>query len=211
MIIYFVSMNNEIMYIGQTKLSLDKRRKQHEYNASRGKGYIIGSSIRKHGSDKFTWTVHSIYYNQADLDAAEKHYIQKYRPKYNINSGGESRGIRKNKGSIPWNKGKKRAQVAWNKGRKESRPEVLNNIKISAQNRVSTLKISSEHRAALVNGRRRKYAETNKQFVCNENQKTYILVVDAAKDLGIPAYGIYAVLNPKHRMKSFRNFTFKYI
>lgn len=95
MIIYFVTFQNEIVYIGQTKLSLTKRQKQHEYNANRGKGYVIGAALRKHGANKFSWNTHSVYYNQIDLDAAEKHYIAKYEPRYNINLGGEARGVRK--------------------------------------------------------------------------------------------------------------------
>jgi hypothetical protein len=107
MIIYFVRLNDEIVYIGQSKLSLEARKKQHEYNAQRGKGYVIGAGLRKHGADKFTWNVHSVYYNQVDLDAAEKHYMSKYKPKYNINLGGEGRGVRKKDSITPWNKGKK--------------------------------------------------------------------------------------------------------
>lgn len=210
MIIYFVQLNDEIVYIGQTKLSLTKRRWQHENNAKRRKGYIIGAGIRKHGSNSFIWTVHSSYYNQVDLDAAEKHYIDKYKPKYNINLGGESRGIRKNKGGIPWNKGIK-GQKAWNKGRKETRPEVIANIKESASKRDSTLTITPEHRKALVDGRRKKYASTNKPFICHQVFRTYLLVVDAARDLNIPPSGIYAVLNPNHKMKSYKGFTFSYL
>lgn len=211
MIIYFVSLNDEVVYIGQTKLTLEKRRKQHEYNARRGKGYVIGAGIRKHGADSFTWATHSAYYVQVDLDAAEKHYITKYSPKYNINLGGETRGIRKNKGTTAWNKGKT-GQVAWNKGLKETRPDVLRNIQEGAKKRDSSARtIDSKHRGALVEGRRAKYAKTNTPFICNENQKTYVLVVDAARDLGIPVAGIYAVLNPKRRLKSYKGFTFSYV
>ena len=52
---------------------------------------------------------------------------------------------------------------------------------------------------------------TNQPFICHENQKTYTLVVDAARDLQIPATGIYAVLNPDHKMKSYKGFTFSYV
>lgn len=211
MIIYFVELDNEIVYIGQTKLSLKKRRSQHEYNAKRGKGYVLGAGIRKHGPDKFTWHVHSVHFNQQDLDAAEKHYISKYTPKYNINLGGESRGVRKNKGSKPWNKGLKGAQKAWNKGRKETRPEVLKKISNSAKNRKSTLVVTEDHKQALIDGRISKYYETQRPFICHQNNKTYILVVDAARDLKISASGIYAVLNPKHPLKSYKGFTFNYL
>jgi group I intron endonuclease len=212
MIIYFVTLNNEIVYIGQTKLTLGKRRSQHEYNARRGKGYVIGSAIRKHGADKFSWNTHSVYYNQVDLDEAEKHYITKYKPKYNINLGGESRGIRKKDGLKPWNKGQKGLQVAWNKGRKETRPEVLEKIKSSAVARDNSSRtITPEHRAKLVKGRRSAYEDVARPFKCEQNGKTYLLVVDASRDLNISANGIYAVLNPNSRLKSYKGFTFNYI
>lgn len=211
MIIYFVLLNNEIVYIGQTKLSLEKRRIQHEYNAKRGKGYVIGAGLRKHGPEAFKWNVHSVYYNQIDLDAAEKHYIAKYKPKYNINLGGEARGIRK-KGGIPWNKGTKGLQQAWNKGKKEIRPEVLENIKRSAKTRDnSNRNISPEHRRKLVEGRRSAYEDVAKPFICVQTGKCYKLVVDAAKDLNIPANGIYAVLNPNSKLKSYKGFNFIYV
>lgn len=210
MIIYFVTFEGEVVYIGQTKLTLIKRQLQHEYNAKRGKGYVIGSGIRKHGADKFTWSTHSIYFNQVDLDAAEKHYIAKYQPRYNINLGGEARGLRKKTGIPAWNKGTKGLQEAWNKGRKETRPEVLQNIKKSASGRKTTHTISDEQKAAMVKGRREKYKTTQQPFVCHQNNKEYLLVIDAAQDLNIPANGIYAVLNPKHKMKSYRGFTFSY-
>ncbi len=212
MIIYFVLQDTEVVYIGQTKNSLDARRKQHERNAKVGKGYIIGAGLRKHGADKFKWYTHSVYYNQVDLDAAEKHLIAKYKPRYNINSGGEARGVSKHKGKIPWNKGKKGTQVAWNKGKKETRPEVLVKIKAGAQNRDNSgKKITKEHKLALQKGRREKYLKTQSPFVCHENNKTYVLVVDAAKDLGIDPTGIYAVLNPDHTMKSYKGYTFSYL
>jgi hypothetical protein len=205
-------LNNEIVYIGQTKLTLEKRRSQHEYNANRGKGYVIGSAIRKHGADKFSWNTHSIYYNQVDLDAAEKHYILKYKPKYNINLGGESRGVRKKDGLKPWNKGAKGLQKAWNKGLKEIRTEVLENIRSAAKTRDNSSRhITPDHRAKLVAGRRSAYEEVASPFKCDQNGKTYLLVMDAARDLNIPANGIYAVLNPNSRLKSYRGFTFNYI
>lgn len=212
MIIYFVIANDEVVYIGQTKLSLETRRKQHEYNARRGKGYIIGSAIRKHGPDKFTWNVHSVHYNQVDLNAAEKHYIAKYKPKYNIYLGGEARGIRKDKGRTPWNKGKSGLQVAWNKGHKEERPEVIANIKKSATSRDNSNRtIHEKQRQAMVEGRRKAYEKIQTPFMCDQNNKTYVLVVDAARDLNIPPGGIYAALNSKHPMKSYRGFTFRYV
>lgn len=210
MIIYFISAGDEVVYIGQTKLTLEKRRKQHEYNAGRGKGYVIGAAIRKHGAESFTWNVHSSYYNQVDLDAAEKHYIQKYNPKYNINLGGEARGVRKKSGAPTWNKGKKGLQQAWNKGLPQSE-ETRKKLSLAKSGKPTGHVLSEKHKQAIASGRREKYRATNRPFICSENNKVYHLVVDAAKDLGIPANGIYAVLNPRHKMKSYKGFTFKYL
>ena len=212
MIIYFVLINDEVVYIGQTRATLTIRKKQHEDKAKLGKGYIIGAAIRKHGANKFIWKVHSIHYNQIDLDAAEKHLIAKYKPKYNINLGGEARGQRKANGTPPWNKGKEGVQIAWNKGRKETRPEVIKRIRASAKSRDNSNRIiDSAHQQALIKGRREKYLKTQSPFICHQNNKTYVLVVDAARDLNIDPSGIYAVLNPDHKMKSYQGFTFSYL
>ena len=213
MIIYFVQLNDEIVYIGQTKLSLQKRRLQHEYNAKRGKGYVIGAGIRKHGAEKFSWNVHSVHYNQVDLDAAEKHYIAKYKPKYNVNLGGEARGVRKNKGNKPWNYSLKGSQTAWNKGRKETRPEVLSNISDAAKGRKTSPRgpATKEANEARQSARINNLRNNRPAFICHQTNKVYTLAVDAARDLDIPVSGIYAVLNPNHRMKSYKNYTFSYI
>jgi group I intron endonuclease len=206
-------MDGEVVYIGQSKRSLDKRKWEHERNASRSRGYIIGAAIRKHGADKFEWKVHSIHFNQIDLDASEKHYIEKYKPRYNIFLGGETRGFYKGMGRTPWNKGKKGVQEAWNKGHIETRPDILEKLSQSAKNRKRTARPNDtkEAKDARSEGRREKYRKTNRSFICHQNRKTYLLVVDAAKDLNIPASGIYAVLNPKHSMTSYKGFTFSYV
>lgn len=211
MIIYFVHKDDEVVYIGQTSLTLEKRKSQHEYNASRGKGYIIGAAIRKHGAEKFTWNVHSMYYSQVDLDTAEKHYIAKYSPAYNIHLGGESRGKRKKSGKPAWNKGKKSPQVPWNKGRIETRLDVIENIKRGARSRSQpNRKIGDEQRSAMIEGRREARRKKNTPFLCYQNGKTYTLVVDAARDLGIDPNGIYQVLRGE-RLKSYKGFTFSYL
>src|SRR4051812_15844588 len=109
MIIYFVTKADEVVYIGQTRSALAKRKAQHLTAARADKGGVIGSAIRKHGEELFTWSKHSVYYNQKDLDEAEIHFIAKYKPRYNVAEGGL--------GKDPWNRGLKGAQKAWNKGK----------------------------------------------------------------------------------------------
>lgn len=211
MIIYFVFKNNEIVYIGQTKSTIEKRKSQHEINARNGRGFVIGAAIRKHGKELFTWKLHSIHYNQVDLDAAEKQLIAKYKPRYNINLGGEARGGRKKSGKPAWNKGRK-GQIAWNKGLKETRPEVLARIKASASSRDSSNRtMSEEHKTKIQEGRREAYKRSQTPFICHQNKKIYILVVDAARDLRIAPSGIYSVLNPEHPMQTYKGYAFSYI
>ena len=196
MIIYFVSKNDEIVYIGQTRRSLAQRRLQHISCALRGKGSVIGAAIRKHGVEAFTWQKHSVYYNQQDLDASEKHYIAKYAPRYNIAPGGQF--------GIEW---------AWNKGKKETRPEVPEHIKDGAKNRRHSPRgpATAEANEARQSVRIENLRNRTRKIICHQNGKTYNLVVDAAKDLGILANGIYAVLNPHHKMQSYKGYTFSYI
>jgi predicted GIY-YIG superfamily endonuclease len=196
MIIYFVTKADEVVYIGQTRRSLEARKKQHVSLALSGKGSVIGAAIRKHGLESFVWNKHSVYYNQTDLDSAEKHLISKYTPRYNVAPGGQF--------GIEW---------AWNKDRKETRPEVLQRISDSAKNRRRSTRgpATQEANNNRVVARTAKLRERAKPFICHQNGKVYKLVTEAAKDIGILANGIYAVLHPKHRMRSYKGFTFSYL
>ena len=196
MIIYFVTKADEIVYIGQTKQSLQIRKNNHISLSLRGGNSVLGAAIRKHGPEAFKWEKHSVYYNQVDLDAAEKHYIAKYTPRYNVAPGGQN--------GIEW---------SWNKGRKENRPEVLKHISESAHNRrphkrgpatPEAIKARSDARTAKLRLRTR-------PFICHQNNKVYVLVIDAAKDLGIKANGIYAALNPNHKMQTYMGYSFSYL
>lgn len=196
MIIYFVTKEDEVVYIGQTQRGLEVRKRQHISISLSGGGSVIGAAIRKHGVDKFEWNKHSVYYNQTDLDAAEKHLIAKYAPRYNVAPGGQY--------GIEW---------SWNKGRKETRPDVLHKISESAKNRRRTKRgpATPEANRKRTEARTEKLRQRAKKFICEQTGKVYELVVEAAKDLGIAANGIYAVLNPHHKMKSYKGFTFIYL
>jgi len=193
MIIYFVfNKNDEIVYIGQTVMTLAQRKGKHLSEARKGRGSILGAGIRKHGEKYYRFEKHSIYFNQIDLDEAEKHYIKKYTPRYNVQEGG------------------KKSFEPWNKGKKETRPEVLENIKLGAKDRKRTKRGSytEEHKEKISKAGRRARI---KPFICHENNKIYETKMDAAEDLGIDPRGITAVLNPKTRNKSHKGYTFSYI
>jgi group I intron endonuclease len=52
-----VNKTNEKVYIGYTNKSLEQRTKEHIKAAKKGSEYVFHKSIRKHGSDNFTWEV----------------------------------------------------------------------------------------------------------------------------------------------------------
>jgi len=195
MIIYFITKEDEVVYIGQTKQTLHRRKIDHISQGMNGRGAVMGAAIRKHGADKFEWNKHSVYYNQIDLDAAERHYIDKYRPRYNVQPGGQP-------------------PVGWSnfKGKRFSE-ESLANIRASAKvrRRSSRPNDTQEAKDARAEGRRQAYLKTKKKIICHQNGKTYGLVVDAAKDLDISANGIYAALNPHHCMQCYKGYTFSYL
>lgn len=196
MIVYFVTKADEIVYIGQTKMNLEKRAAKHKSDAHLGRGAVLGAGIRKHGFEAFSFKKHSVFYNQRDLDSAEKHYIAKYKPRYNMSPGGQN--------GIEW---------SWNKGKKEMRPEVIEKIRQSAKNRLRTKRgpqdpETIEKRMA---PKRMKMAMQAGPFICHQNGKTYKLKVDAAKDLGLDVRGIRLVLCKAARLKSYRGYTFSYI
>ncbi len=195
MIIYFVFKNDEVVYIGQTVLTLAQRKGKHLSEARLGRGSVLGAGIRKHGEDAYEFKKHSIVFNQQDLDAAEKHYIKKYKPRYNVQEGGKT------------------SFTPWNKGKKESRPEVLKSISESAKNRKRTKRgnYTPEHKANISKANRNRVKENAVPFICHENNKTYWLKVDAAEDLGIDVRGISQVLNPSTRNVSHKGFTFSYL
>lgn len=91
MMIYFVFKETEVVYIGQTQMNLSQRKGKHVSEARLGRGSVLGAAIRKHGEDKFEFKKHSLVFNQEDADKNEKHYIEKYRPKYNVQEGRKER------------------------------------------------------------------------------------------------------------------------
>lgn len=195
MIIYFVFKKDEIVYIGQTVSTLQLRRGKHISEAKLGRGSVIGAGIRKHGEDAFEFKIHSTYYNQQDLCAAEKHYIAKYQPRYNVQEGGKFNF------------------TPWNKGKKETRPEVLERQKDAYKKRIQPKRgpVSPDIKEKVADSRRKHLRETATPFICHQNGKTYWLKSDAAQELGLEAKSISCVLCPSHPMKTLKGYTFSYV
>jgi group I intron endonuclease len=80
------------MYIGQTKLSLKERQKQH----LRAKGHTkFKYAVKKYEND-FVWSIHDTAYSKIELDEKEKYWIKFYKSNtndfgYNLTAGGDGR------------------------------------------------------------------------------------------------------------------------
>lgn len=130
-LIYAVMNENKIVYIGQTKKSLEERIKNYK-RAIRDKNkktYII-NYLRKYFELCDFKVIHMLN-EQEDLNELEKKYIKEYNTLYpnglNLTSGGDSTVFSSETrlkmslsriGKEPWNKNTKGVMKAWNKGKK---------------------------------------------------------------------------------------------
>lgn len=190
--VYVAKKGSEVVYVGQTKMTLAQRKGKHVSEARLGRGSILGAGIRKHGEAKFTWEVVKTFTDQNESYDFERKLIAKYRPRYNQQEGGRT-------GYTPWNK-----------GRKETRPEVLRKISDGAKARKGT-KRGHYSDEAVSNIREAKLKSVARPFKCHENGRVYQNKVEAAEDLGIGPVGISLVLMPQTRNKSYKGYTFSYI
>lgn len=92
MIVYFVHKGKELVYIGQTVMTIPQRRGKHYSEARKGRGSVFGAGIRKHGEDAFEWTIVAEFKNQAECCRYEKEAIARHKPRYNMQSGGKKSG-----------------------------------------------------------------------------------------------------------------------
>lgn len=98
MIIYkATNIHNNKIYIGQTKFTLEDRKRQHlsSMNYQHTKNNLFSRAIAHHGADAFIWEILFETDDPNELDAAEKFAIDAYdstNPEngYNIKGGGNS-------------------------------------------------------------------------------------------------------------------------
>jgi len=95
MLIYLVTnLANGKKYVGQTRLRLEHRWKQHVRDAGNGSSTLIGAAIRKYGTDAFSVSIICTRSSQAELDTAERFYISSLGTHsstgngYNLTAGG---------------------------------------------------------------------------------------------------------------------------
>lgn len=101
MIIYKVTNNiNNKIYIGQTKFSLEERKKRHwnDANTLNRKTVKFHNALLKYGLNNFIWEVIKECDNQEELDYYEKFYIALFNSTdpeigYNLKLGGKFGGI----------------------------------------------------------------------------------------------------------------------
>lgn len=100
MIIYKITNKvNGMVYIGQTKRSLQARWRQHKYNLDDKYSYSrLKAAIKEHGAENFTVEQIDCADTKAEADAKEKYWISFYRSTeygYNHAPGGQAGGGRK--------------------------------------------------------------------------------------------------------------------
>lgn len=91
MIIYCIKniVNNKI-YIGKTTKTLTERFNSHLSSAKYGSNSILHKAIRKYGVDNFKLSIiESVIQNESILNDREIFWIKKFKPEYNMTSGGE--------------------------------------------------------------------------------------------------------------------------
>lgn len=94
MIIYKATNKiNGKCYIGQTRHSLDYRKRIHLTKAHQGIDTHFYQAIRKYGDDNFEWSIICSANDKKTLNELETYYIQKYdsiRHGYNMVDGGDN-------------------------------------------------------------------------------------------------------------------------
>ena len=89
---------NEKRYIGQTILSLERRKTYHKGYVRNGAQTYFHRAIRKYGFDGFDWSILTKENNEGKLNKAEKYWIETLETMnpeygYNLCSGGKRRGM----------------------------------------------------------------------------------------------------------------------
>ncbi len=95
MLIYLLTnLTNGKRYVGQTRLPLARRWKQHLRDANNGSTTLIGRALRKYGAHAFSSSVLCTCASQKELDARECEYISvlgthsSLGKGYNLTAGG---------------------------------------------------------------------------------------------------------------------------
>lgn len=172
-------------YVGFTTKGLEYREQMHRYHRSNAS--LLRSAINKHGQENFVFEMLADFEDDEDLAKLyEREMIEKYRPEYNLNYGGDGgtthpdtrRKISEaNRGHVPVFKGRKWSEEALAKFRAtkarngkpgpwagKTRPrETVEKIRAKNIGRPSAMKGRTPTADALENMRRA--AKTRKRYV----------------------------------------------
>jgi group I intron endonuclease len=93
--IYLITnLTNGKRYVGQTRLPLERRWKQHLRDAANGSTTLIGRAVRKYGADSFSVVSLCTCSSQEELDTREREFIRSLGTHsstgngYNLTDGG---------------------------------------------------------------------------------------------------------------------------
>lgn len=89
-----VNIINHKVYIGESTLTLDRRKTRHFYDANNELTDMpFHRALRKYGHDNFTWEIIEYCDSKEELDEMEFHYIKQYKSYenagYNCTLGGD--------------------------------------------------------------------------------------------------------------------------
>ena len=76
-------------YIGKTGIGIQKRLRTHYYKSNTGSQTYLHRAIRKYGIDHFTTELMESQVPQTQINVRESFWIDKFKPTYNLTSGGE--------------------------------------------------------------------------------------------------------------------------
>lgn len=191
--IYAIRHNGKIIYVGQTRVTVDSRFFEHMRRAISGRTEVpkLFDYIRKHNAENFTFEMLEMVDNDRRFER-EQHWVEFHDTKNNgcNTTKGGATGV----GKDHYRYGKKgmteaqKASAALRKGKK----------------------LSLEHRMAISKGNRGIPRPTLcKAVICTENNTVYPSIREAAKILGLNEKHISRHLFSGKNAKPVGGYTFK--
>jgi group I intron endonuclease len=202
---------NGKIYIGQTIQTLKQRKKDHRNCMERLKHLALYRAFRKHGFEKFDWTI--IYYakDKNDLDETEKYYIKFFKtmsPKhgYNMTYGGEGgqhpieikQKISKSlQGRIFSDETRKKLSLSlkgkytkersswWGRKHTDDERKKIGDAQKGDKNHMYGKKATAETRKKMSASHKGELHWNHKKVICVNTKVVYISAIDASEKTGV--------------------------